>query len=138
MAAAAARRCIALILSQLRAAAAVLQKHFPDFLPTYLAYPYQIQRADAIRYFILYHHGGVYIDLDMGCRKRLDFLRQYNFTAPLTHPGGISNDVMAAVPGDAYLERALGQLKTWNRWMLIKYVQVGALQPAVLCSRACS
>lgn len=107
------------------AAAGLLQDHYPWFLPTYLAYPYHIQRVDAIRYFLLYHYGGVYIDLDMGCRKRLDFMRQYNFTAPLTHPGGISNDVLAAAPGATYLHRALGQLRRWNKFMLIKYIQVG-------------
>ncbi|GAB4818956.1 hypothetical protein N2152v2_006002 [Parachlorella kessleri] len=101
-----------------------IEKHYPEFLPTYLAYPYNIQRADAIRYFILYHYGGVYIDLDMGCRKPLDFMRQYNFTAPLTYPGGLSNDVMAAMPGDAYLGRVLAHLKAWNRFMVIKYIQV--------------
>lgn len=104
--------------------ALLLQETFPWFLPTFLAYPYQIQRVDAIRYFILYHYGGVYMDLDMGCRRRLDFMRQYNFTAPLTHPGGISNDVLAAAPGDAYMRRAIGQLRFWNRFMWIKYIQV--------------
>lgn len=103
------------------------QEHYPWFLPTYLAYPYAIQRVDVIRYFLLYHYGGVYIDLDMGCNKRLDFMLQYNFTAPLTHPGGISNDVLAAAPRAPYLHRCLGQLRQWNRWMVIKYVQARAL-----------
>ncbi len=39
------------------------------FLPTYDAYPSYIQRSDAARYFILYHHGGVYADLDIECSK---------------------------------------------------------------------
>jgi len=34
------------------------------FLETFDAYPYPIQRADAIRYFVLHHYGGIYIDLD--------------------------------------------------------------------------
>lgn len=102
------------------------QEHYPWFLPTFLAYPYSIQRVDAIRYFLLYHHGGIYIDLDMGCRARLDFLRVHNFTAPLTYPVGISNDILAARPGDLYLGRAIHQLRRWNKWMVIKYVQVRA------------
>lgn len=91
-----------------------------------------------IRYFLLYHYGGIYIDLDMGCKKRLDFMLQYNFTAPLTHPGGISNDVLAAAPGNPYLHRCLGRLRNWNRWMVIKYVQVrgGRLGAAVPCVRS--
>lgn len=101
-----------------------IELEFPWFLPTYLAYPYVIQRVDAIRYFILYHHGGVYIDLDMGCRKRVDPLLAAPFTAPLTHPVGISNDVMAAAPGAAFMHAAVHALRGWNLWLVIKYVQV--------------
>lgn len=42
----------------------VPQKHYPWFLPTYVAYPYSIQRVDVLRYFLLHHYGGIYIDLD--------------------------------------------------------------------------
>jgi mannosyltransferase OCH1-like enzyme len=38
--------------------------HFPNFLPYYDAFPYPIQRADAIRYAWLYVHGGLYLDCD--------------------------------------------------------------------------
>lgn len=37
----------------------------PEFLPTYDAYPYHIQRVDAARYFMLHAHGGVYADMDL-------------------------------------------------------------------------
>ena len=37
---------------------------YPWFLETYDNYPQPIQRADAIRYFVLAHYGGIYIDLD--------------------------------------------------------------------------
>ena len=60
----------------------------------------------------------------MGCNKRVDFLRQANFTAPLTYPIGISNDVMAARPGDAFLTHILPRLSSWNHWLFIKYIQV--------------
>eukprot|EP00041_Stephanoeca_diplocostata_P024875 m.640560 g.640560 ORF g.640560 m.640560 type:complete len:318 (+) comp22622_c0_seq7:272-1225(+) len=42
-----------------------IEKEYPWFLPTFDAYPNGIQRADAIRYFILYHYGGVYADMDV-------------------------------------------------------------------------
>lgn len=101
-----------------------VQKEYPWFLKTYLAYPYDIQRVDAVRYFILHKYGGIYIDLDMGCNRELKFMRIANFTAPLTYPVGISNDVMAAVPGNKYLERAIHRLMYWNHWLFIKYIQV--------------
>ncbi|GAM86991.1 hypothetical protein ANO11243_050120 [Dothideomycetidae sp. 11243] len=68
--------------------------HYPWFLPTYRAYPYDIQRADVIRYFVLYHFGGVYLDLDVGCQKPLDPLLAYGALLPKTLPVGVSNDVM--------------------------------------------
>jgi mannosyltransferase OCH1-like enzyme len=37
---------------------------YPWFLDTYDGYPYPVQRTDAIRYFLIRHFGGVYIDLD--------------------------------------------------------------------------
>lgn len=101
-----------------------MQEKYPWFLPTYLSYPYDIQRVDALRYLILHHYGGIYIDLDMGCLTKLDFLQRANFTAPLTYPVGISNDVMAARPGDPFLNYIITQLPRWNRWLLIKYIQV--------------
>lgn len=100
------------------------QREYPWFLPTFLAYPYPIQRVDAIRYFILYHFGGVYLDLDVGCNRRFDALLGARFLAPLTMPIGISNDIMAAVPGDPYLHRCIQNLRGWNLWMALQYVQV--------------
>lgn len=41
-----------------------IAKEYSWFLETFDNYPFGIMRADAIRYFVLYHHGGVYIDLD--------------------------------------------------------------------------
>ena len=42
----------------------LLTTFYPDFYPIWANYKYPIQRADSIRYFILAHHGGIYIDLD--------------------------------------------------------------------------
>lgn len=42
----------------------LIAQHFPWFLETYDGYHMNIQRADAMRYFILYIHGGLYADLD--------------------------------------------------------------------------
>lgn len=77
-----------------------------------------------MRYFILHRHGGIYIDLDIGCLKRLDFMRRANFTLPATYPIGLSNDIMAARRHDIFLSNAITQLARWNRWLVTKYVQV--------------
>ena len=48
--------------------------HYPWFLGTYEAFPAEIYRADAVRYFFLFHHGGIYADMDTECLKPLDRL----------------------------------------------------------------
>ncbi|MFF2847398.1 glycosyltransferase [Streptomyces sp. NPDC058001] len=46
-----------------------LKEHYPWFLPVYDGYPDPLMRADAIRYFLLDHFGGVYVDLDVECLR---------------------------------------------------------------------
>lgn len=42
-----------------------IEEKEPHFLPYYLAFKYEIQRIDAIRYVFLKHIGGIYCDLDV-------------------------------------------------------------------------
>lgn len=49
-------------------------EHYPDFLPVYCDYPAPIMRADAARYLLLHHFGGVYADLDTECVAPFDVL----------------------------------------------------------------
>jgi hypothetical protein len=68
--------------------------HYPSFLQMYDSYKYPIQRADSIRYFILHHFGGIYMDLDIGCRRRMDGLLQGDWEAilPITKPVSESSE----------------------------------------------
>ena len=50
----------------------LLRNYYPWFLDTYNSYPHHIQRADAIRPFILYHYGGLYVDMDTICLRNFD------------------------------------------------------------------
>ena len=52
----------------------LIRKHFPMFLETFVNLPHDIQRADAVRYAIMYVYGGVYIDLDYVALKPFDSL----------------------------------------------------------------
>ena len=73
-------------------AEAFIKDEYPWFLNTFQSYPFNIQRADAIRYFVLYHYGGFYVDLDIGCRKSFDPLMYHKVILPKTNPIGFSND----------------------------------------------
>uniref|UniRef100_A0A7S0PUT1 Alpha 1,4-glycosyltransferase domain-containing protein n=1 Tax=Coccolithus braarudii TaxID=221442 RepID=A0A7S0PUT1_9EUKA len=45
----------------------LIAANYTWFLAKYDAYASYIQRSDAARYFIVYHYGGVYADLDIEC-----------------------------------------------------------------------
>ena len=51
---------------------AFLATHYPGFLSVYDGYLTPICRADAIRYFLLKHFGGLYVDLDFECFQPFD------------------------------------------------------------------
>lgn len=50
--------------------------HYPDFLPVYCGYTEGIRRADAARYLLLHHFGGLYADIDCECVGSLEMLAQ--------------------------------------------------------------
>lgn len=55
-----------------------IKENYPEFLEIYDSYPRNIQRADVIRYFYLYHYGGIYADLDFECLKSFDVFTMAN------------------------------------------------------------
>ncbi|MEQ1839488.1 MAG: glycosyltransferase, partial [Verrucomicrobiales bacterium] len=46
--------------------------HYPEFLELFCSYPRGVQRADAGRYLLLHHFGGIYGDIDTECRQSLE------------------------------------------------------------------
>ena len=55
-----------------------VKKEYPWFYKTYNEYPHVIQRCDAFRYLVLYKYGGIYIDMDIICKKSLKPLLKYD------------------------------------------------------------
>ncbi|KAF2755844.1 hypothetical protein EJ05DRAFT_454932 [Pseudovirgaria hyperparasitica] len=99
---------------------------YPWFLETYDGYEHPIMRADSIRYFVLAHFGGIYIDLDDGCNRRLDPLLAYPAWVRRTAPTGISNDVMGAVPRHPFFLRVIDSLPEYNRNWVLPYISIMA------------
>ena len=110
-----------------------MKKEYPWFVETYEGYRYPIQRADAIRYFVLAHYGGIYIDLDDGCNRALEPLLSYPAWVRKTIPTGISNDAMGAVPGHPFFLRVMEDLQSYDRNWLLPYITVmGSTGPLFL------
>lgn len=101
-----------------------IEKEYPWFLDTFKNYAHNIQRADAIRYFVLAFYGGVYIDLDNGCRRRLDPLLQFPAWVHITEPTGISNDGMGATPRHPFFLYVIDQLQVYNHQWVLPYITI--------------
>jgi len=101
-----------------------IAEHYPWFLETFDNYRYSIQRADAIRYFVLYHYGGVYIDLDVGCLHPLDPLLKYPVVLPKTIPVGVSNDLMFAEKGHPFFKQTIENLERFDYSWVLNYPTV--------------
>lgn len=94
------------------------------FLPIYDSYPYDVQRIDALRYLLLYHFGGIYLDLDVGCKKDLSPLLKHRAVFGKTSPYGVSNDVMGAEKGHELFRALVLSLEGKNHYRGTKYPTV--------------
>ncbi len=106
---------------------ALIADHYDWFLPIYDAYTDEIKRVDAARYFILYHHGGLYVDLDYEAFRSLEPLLDgaellLTEEPPLhlqTHASKLfldkmlSNALMASRPGHLFWEHVFELLVGW-------------------------
>lgn len=103
-----------------------IAEHYPEELAMFDEYRYPIQRADAIRYFILHHFGGVYMDLDIGCRRRMDPLLQgeWDTVLALTKPVGVSNDLIFSARNAPFMSQTIKGLKNFNHEWVINYPTV--------------
>jgi len=102
----------------------LIQEEFPWFSETWKNYPYAIQRADSLRYLILYHYGGIFLDMDLHCRRSLGPLRRFEFISPAAYPVGISNGFLMASPRHPFIKVLVDQLPLFNRNFLLPYATV--------------
>ncbi|KAH3675665.1 hypothetical protein WICMUC_002582 [Wickerhamomyces mucosus] len=101
-----------------------IAKEYPWFLNTFDGYKYNIERADVIRYFVLVHYGGIYIDLDVACERKLDPLLTFPAFARKTIPTGISNDVMGSAPQHPFFLKTIKSLQNYDFNYLVPYITI--------------
>jgi mannosyltransferase OCH1-like enzyme len=99
----------------------LVKEDFPDFMETYLSFPYNVQRWDAIRYLILYKHGGLYVDMDYECLAPIDELFDGEiccFGQEAHKVRGINsfagNALIASIAGYAFWENVINEIKTYK------------------------
>lgn len=98
--------------------------HYAWFLDTYDSYKFPIMRSDALRYFILYHYGGFYVDLDIGVKQSMDEMRKLPTAFYKTSPVGVSNDFMASMPQHPFMLYLIKSLSKYNRNWFVAYLTV--------------
>lgn len=101
-----------------------IKRNYSWFLDIYDSYPYNIQRVDAIRYFILLDYGGVYVDLDFECLKSIEPLLRNKDCVMGLEPSLhcdlhkvdkiISNAFMASIPNHSFLQGIIADLISYN------------------------
>ena len=119
---------------------AFVEKYFPDFLPYYDAFPYNIQRADAIRYCFLYIYGGIYMDLDFELQTDLSILFQSSCEIFLVKSGNIgsyyTNSFMASRSGSKFWLEVIEEMKKPLPWYIMgKHFQVMCSTGPLMLSR---
>ncbi|HIB77016.1 MAG TPA: hypothetical protein EYO58_05245 [Flavobacteriales bacterium] len=101
----------------------LIERVDPTFLPLYDAYPYPIQRADAVRYYILKYYGGIYVDLDIQANQSFEpvfqQLEHKNKETGLFHSSNsflsystLTNSIMIAIPQSLFFDNVIKVLKT--------------------------
>ncbi|GBG34369.1 Inositol phosphoceramide mannosyltransferase 2 [Hondaea fermentalgiana] len=92
----------------------LIAEHFDWFLPYYDGYKFNIQRADASRYFIMYAYGGIYADLDYEPLVNFwDHLPQDRVSlveSPYQYNEMVQNSLMSSPPKDPFWKHAFETL----------------------------
>ncbi|KAI3657400.1 hypothetical protein MP638_000085 [Amoeboaphelidium occidentale] len=118
-----------------------IKTEYPEFYTkVFIKYPYNIQRVDAFRYFVLYSYGGIYMDLDIGCVDSssnhhhpltflIDGLLPFNYETifPKTSPFGVSNDLIISTKHSSFLLYLIKNLEYYyynNEYFLLKFPTV--------------
>lgn len=73
----------------------------------YTNYRQKIQRSNVLRYLVLHHYGGIYLDMDLTCLAPVDELLHVPFLTTSTSiwPVGVNNAFMLARPEHPFLNR---------------------------------
>ncbi|UJR38651.1 hypothetical protein I4U23_031317 [Adineta vaga] len=111
-----------------------LENEYPWFLSVYKSYRYDMQRIDAMKYLLLFHFGGIYVDLDLKCLTN-DLItamipknQRENEPDIVLHIGteGISanTDVILAKQYHPFFKLAISRLKAANRWFYLYHLTI--------------
>ncbi|KAM3514411.1 hypothetical protein MY11210_001965 [Beauveria gryllotalpidicola] len=106
-----------------------IRQHYTKVFPHYSHYYQDIQRANVLRYAVLHHYGGVYLDLDVTCLVALDStpLMHLPFVSPGAHPAGVNNAFIVSHKGHGFLSHLLRSVPShdlhWGLLFRLPYIE---------------
>lgn len=114
---------------------AFVREHEPEFhKQVFSKYLYDMQRIDSFRYVMMYHMGGVYIDMDSACYRRLnEFVNAIEamdpespYLALFPEEGfvGLQTDFLVGTPGHPIFKQFITRLPYFNHNYLIHHVTI--------------
>lgn len=104
----------------------LFKNHYPQFIEIFNSYEHDIQRLDVSRYFILYHYGGIYVDLDIGIVKEPPFFSKYDLVlARSPNYPNIINAIMGCSKNNEYFRNCINNLnRNFGKYRFSKHFNV--------------
>jgi mannosyltransferase OCH1-like enzyme len=92
-----------------------VKKEYTDFYDTYMSYPHNIQRCDAFRYLVLYKYGGIYLDMDIICKKKMDSLLEHDLvlTKSSNVENSYTNSFYMVIPNHPFIKFCIDNLPNY-------------------------
>jgi inositol phosphorylceramide mannosyltransferase catalytic subunit len=106
-----------------------ISQYHPRFIDLFMNFPYGIQKADAIRYFILHDFGGVYSDLDLAPIKNVQEYFEEGMSVYFLFSPNVNvftNFLMASAPQQPIWKRIWKRLlhPQLPSWVIGKHLEV--------------
>jgi mannosyltransferase OCH1-like enzyme len=119
---------------------AFFDEHYPWFKEQFESYKYIIQKMDVFRLFVVYHYGGVYMDLDIQCNVPFDeVLRdvsgEQGVVMPATWHPGVLNELIIAKPHHPFLKHVISKLRAAHHEYVLHYYTILASTGPLFVSR---
>ena len=89
-----------------------VEKNYPKFYKIYKSYKYNIQRCDTFRYLVLYKYGGIYLDMDIVCKKDLNELLNYDLILAKSYnvESSFTNSFFMIIPNHPFFKYCIDSL----------------------------
>jgi mannosyltransferase OCH1-like enzyme len=97
-----------------------LIKKYPERYKVYKSLKYMISKIDYAREMILYHYGGIMMDMDVICIKNVEDLlekfKEYNLILSKTRLMGIANSFHATIPKNIFIKKYIDYIDNKILW----------------------